>query len=305
MFWATSFGPTWFHWFQTINPFHIQNDPGILSREFTPKQSQQKAPEGIHKIILNEKHAEEVQSFLNVHFQLQKRCRFIISQDTVYHGFKSGWLGVGLRDREKELVACVISKPASSNVEASGVVDFFCVASHWRKKGLASYLLQEILRHTMERKRYIHYFLKEGYPLLHLPALYSSRYIYRIKDDAHYHRNYPIKTSRSHGDSQIYTYTEGIYEIRLCVVNHYHCSVPEGWTIGEIFWIESEDITPKEVQKRAVESMVDSCNYNLILMDVRIPHHNDYKWKSDSSYSWYIFNYNPGIFYVKKPFITY
>ena len=40
-------------------------------------------------------------------------------------------------------------------------------------------------------------------------------------------------------------------------------------------------------------------------MDTRIPHDTGYKWKQDSAYSWYVFNYNPVTFYTQKPFLTF
>jgi len=301
MFWSSSLGPTWSDWFQSLNPFIEKPEQKIFSKSLETKHLRQIPPNGIHMVRLVERDAKQIQSLLNTHFQLQRRCRFMISTDRVRPGLKNGWLGIGLRDLEGDLVGCVFSKPVK-DAKTTGVVDFFCVAPRWRKKRLASYMLQEILRYTMEEKRYIHYFLKEGYPLFVLPPLYTSRYLYRLKNESYHHSIKPsIIFGNIHSDSQIYTYTEGIYEIKVCVVDHFHRSVPEGWKIGELFWIQWNETPPLEIQKRAVETVVDFCDYSLVLMDSRTPHDTCYKWKRDSAYSWYIFNYHPGTFYTQKP----
>jgi GNAT superfamily N-acetyltransferase len=303
MFWSTSLGPTWSHWFQSLNPLSKQEQK-IFSTTLGTPQCQQVAPTGIHSVRLTERDAPEIQALLNTHFQLQRRCRFLISVDYIRYGLKNGWLAVGLRDREKELVAFVVSK--SCDIPSAGVVDFFCVAAPWRKKGLASYILQEILRYTMEKGRYVHYFLKEGYPLFALPPLYSSRYLHRCKNEAYHHAIRPVKVLGSiYDDSQTYIYVDGVDEVRVCLVNHFHRSVPEGWKIGEVFWIKPSKNASLTLQKEAVEAVIDYCEFDLVLMDSRTPHDTRYKWKRDSAYSWYIFNYHPGTFYTTKPMFMY
>jgi len=303
MFWSTSLGPTWSHWFQSLNPF-TKTEQKIFSTTLGTPQCQQVAPTGIHSVRLTERDAPEIQALLNTHFQLQRRCRFLASVDYIRYGLKNGWLAVGLRDREKELVAFVVSK--SCDIPSAGVVDFFCVAAPWRKKGLASYILQEILRYTMEKGRYVHYFLKEGYPLFVLPPLYSSRYLHRCKNEAYHHAIRPVKVLGSiYDDSQTYIYVDGVDEVRVCLVNHFHRSVPEGWKIGEVFWIKPSKNASLQLQKEAVEAVIDYCEFDLVLMDSRTPHDTRYKWKRDSAYSWYIFNYHPGTFYTTKPMFMY
>jgi len=305
MFWSTSLGPTWSHWLQSINPFSSPPEQKIFSKTLGTPQCRQVAPAGVHSIRLSERDAPEIQALLNTHFQIQKRCRFVVPLDYIRFGLKNGWIGVGLRDVERELVGCIFSKRVA-DIPSAGVVDFFCVAAHWRKKGLASYMLQEILRYTMEEKRYVHYFLKEGYPLLALPPLYSSRYLHRRKNEAYHHAIKPLKVLGSiYDDSQIYIYVDGVDEVRVCLVNHYHRSVPEGWKIGEVFWIKPSKNASLKLQKEAVEAIVDYCDFDLILMDSRTPHDTRYKWKRDSAYSWYIFNYHPGTFYTTKPMFMY
>ena len=304
MFWSTSLGPTWSHWFQSLNPLSKKPEKTIFSKTLRTEQCKQVAPAGVHSVRLSEKDAPDIQALLTKHFQIQKRCRFVASVDYIRYGLKNGWLAVGLRDREKQLVAFVVSKPC--DIPSAGVVDFFCVAAPWRKKGLASYILQEILRYTMEEKRYVHYFLKEGYPLFALPPLYSSRYLYRRKNEDYHHSIKPVKIIGSiYDDTQTYIYVDGVNEVRVCLVNHFHRSVPEGWTIGEVFWIKPTKDASLELQKEAVEAVIDYCGFDLVLMDARMPHNTRYKWKRDSAYSWYIFNYHPGTFYTKKPMFIY
>ena len=304
MFWSASVGPTWYHWLYSLNPFGERVNPGVLSKTLRSKQCKQTAPPGVRGFLLTERDTDEIHQLLNTHFQLQARCRFMISADRIRRGLKNGWIVVGLRDREKELVACVVSKPASSYIGEAGIIDYFCVAALWRKKGLGSYLLQEILRYTMEEKRYVHFFLKEGYPLFALPPLYSSKYIHRLPVERGGYKATQVM-SNEYEDSQIYLYSEKGYTVKVCVINQYHFSVPEGWKLGELSWIKCDATTPLDLQKKAVETVVDQCGYNLVLMDTRIPHDTGYKWKQDSAYSWYVFNYNPVTFYTQKSFLTF
>jgi hypothetical protein len=156
----------------------------------------------------------------------------------------------------------------------------------------------------MEEKRYVHFFLKEGFPLFALPPLYSSKYIHRLPVERGGYKATQVM-SNEYEDSQIYLYSEKGYTIKVCVINQYHFSVPEGWKLGELSWIKCDTATPLDLQKKAVETVIDQCGYDLVLMDIRIPHDTGYKWKQDSAYSWYVFNYNPVTFYTQKPFLTF
>lgn len=224
-------------------------------------------------------------------------------------------------------------------VPNTGLVDFFCVHRDWRGKGIASFLLQELTYLTATVGRIVHIFIKEGLPLSPLPPIWTGNYIWRNKKHIieKYLENKGLTISSIEevkntslqipemsirnlpsgpylpggvtGDSQIYVWNSGKVRIYVCLTDTYHCSVPEGKKIGEINWVLSEktDIDSAILlaeKKSAVETLVDSSKYDIILMDSTIPHLEENGWIKDSAYGLYLFNCNPPKFFNQTPILT-
>ena len=237
---------------------------------------------------------------------------------------------------DKQLIACCISKPLGQlkfpheTVSQGGIVDYFCVHANYRKQGFAAFLLDELVFSTAQQDRLVHIFLKEGFPLWNIPPLYHSQYISRRRGSAgtykeyfgsqgialhqaikHYsHAEYLPLTkfaanlpSHLNGDSELFVFNYKGHSVFLCLTDLHHRTVPEGYTIGEIAWVLPQTIeVPLSIQKLAVETCVDSSTFDIVLMDIKIPHMSRKGWQKDATYSWYLFNYNPGGFFSTKPF---
>lgn len=340
-FWSQSPGPTWFHWFQSLficqepdigllNPY-LDKIPGLSTSTSTSSQ--------IYRIQeLTELNAKEIEILLQNHYQTFPRSKLFLSANRISEGFMyDGWIAIGVY-RGLKLIGCVISRSLGTlqikenPVLNAGLVDFFCVDTSWRKKGIASLLLEALVNLTAKRKRLVHIFQKEGMPLSPIPPIWQSQYLWRRKNlrtsTADYLGKEEIQT-RVHiksfnytsvipynsissiphhltGDSELYSFTYKGFSMNLCVTNTYHRSVPEGWRIGEILWIlpMNHGDVPIAIQEMAVEALVDTCGYEILLIDKTLPHQKNKEWQSDSPYGYYLFNYNPGHFFSLKPYFV-
>lgn len=276
-------------------------------------------------------------TFLQEHFTIYPRCRISLTKERIQQGFeKDKWIGVGILSIDKKIIACCISKPLGrlkfthETIENGGCVDYFCVHSQYRKRGLAPFMLDELIYLTSLEERIVHIFMKEGFPLWHLPPLYYSQYIARYRKNPGegkdyfgsqgiglhgYIQNYshaeylPIQKLAANlpyelnGDSELFSFNYKGHVVFLCMTNLHHRTVPDGKTIGELSWMLPQTIeVPLSIQKLAVETCVDCSSFDIVLMDSKLPHDSKKSWMKDATYSWYIFNYNPGSFFTVKPF---
>ena len=338
-FWSQFPGPHWSHCIESFNPcsapqFGIQQE----ALAFQPRRCS--LPPGFRFVRLLPRHAKQIESFLRDHFSIYPRCKLFLSESRIEQGFHlEDWIGVGVFTMDKKLIGCCISKPlgrlkvSHEVLPNSGLVDYFCVHENYRKHGIASAMLEELVDATARQKRFVHIFLKEGFPLWKLPPLYTSQYIARRKKpigeaveyigsmgisllspiQSYSHADYLPLTkfvanlpSQLNGDSELYSFNYRGHSIFLCVTNSHHRTVPEGHKIGELAWMLPQTAeVPLNIQKLAVETCVDFCSFDIVLMDRKIPHDSKQYWRSDAGYSWYIFNYNPGSFFTTKPFFIF
>ena len=335
-FWSHFPGPTWLHWFKSLFVC-VEQDVGMLNESLALLPSTLKPPSGTRVQELTELNAKDIELLLNQHYQTFPRSKLFLSADRIREGFLfDNWLGIGVYTGLK-LVGCCISRElgtlhiVGNEVPRTGLVDFFCVAESWRKKGVASLLLQELVKLTAKKKRLVHVFQKEGFPLSPLPPVWQSHYIWRkrgLPGDPHTNIGKENIATRSHirsfnytgylpyagviasvpnqltGDSEIYSFSYKGYQMNLCITNTFHRSVPEGWRIGEVSWILCDSQVPESIQALAVESLVDVSQYEILLMDASLPHQKTKGWQKDSPYGYYLFNYNPGHFFSLKPYFV-
>jgi GNAT superfamily N-acetyltransferase len=334
-FWKRSPGPTWWDCIESFNPCREANT-GICDNAIVHKQRVYTLPPGFRFVQLTDKYSSILERFLKEHFSIYTSCRINLSKERIREGFiGDGWIGVGIATDVKKLVGCCISKDlgrmkfSNEILEQSGLVDYFCVDKDYRQLGFASLLLEELVYQTAKQDRLVHIFCKEGFPLWRLPPLYTGRYIvrspqtpgeskdyfgsmgitphYEIQNYSHadylplqnFVANLPHKLS---GDSELFAFNYKGHIVFLCLTDIHHVSVPEGKVIGELSWIlpQTPEV-PLSIQTLAVETCVDCSKFDIVLMDERIPHQNK-SWKRDASFSWYMFNYNPGGFFTVKPF---
>lgn len=294
-------------------------------------------PRGLRLILLTSKHAEQMALLLKDQFTIYPRCRISLTKDRIHQGFfLDGWIGVGVMSVDKQLVGCVISKPLGrlkmphETLDQSGLVEYFCIHTTYRKQGLVSCMLDELIVQTAKQGRLVHAFLKEGFPLWRVPPLYTSSYIARRRGtvgefkeffgsmgigtrghiESYTHSDYlPLKKfaanlpSQLSGDSELFAFTYKGHTTFLCVTDLHHRTVPEGHTIGEISWVLPKTAeVPLSHQRLAVETCVDSSKFDILLLDTKLPHDSKKGWQKDAPFSWYLFNYNPGAFFTARPF---
>lgn len=335
-FWKHSPGPFWSDYFSSFfcsSPTH-----GILDKQIEKRRKYIQKPNGTVFRILGPKDAKLIETLLHDEYQTFPRSRICLSASRIQDGLKrDGWIACGLFTEDHLLIACCVSRPLGSLVENRqiqgplGLVDFFCVARDWRKKGLASYLLQELVHLTALQKRTIHIFQKEGLPLSPLPPLWQGHYISRRATTPSESKNFlmrlPIQKSSfipdfeySHWipnessfigkhdvlseDTDIYLFNYLGKHLYIAITNTFHRSVPEGFKIGEILWcIPVGTQVLESIQRLGIEAVADNSGYDIVLMDSSLPHSSKMGWQKDSPYGWYCFNYRPSHFRTMKPYI--
>lgn len=309
-FWTNAPGPFWNHMLQSFNPFktHI---PRILNTDISSN---------IHFdsniILLNESHSDKIEDLLHNHYIIFPRSQCSLDLPTITQGFKDGgWIGVGYTTPNGySLIGCVFSIPLrslnltsydgspSQTIENAGLVDFFCIHTNHRKKGIGSKMLERLVHETALQKRLVHIFQKEGTPLYGLPPIWTSQYIWRNRN-----RNISLQSSflitliESTSNIDIYELKYQDTSIQVAIQNLYHISI-DGWSLGEVIWVKN-NIKNTLFQQYAIESIINTSRYDVILMDKSIPHlnNNNNVWKSDSTYGYYIFNYDPCHYMTLKP----
>lgn len=333
-YWSHHVGPFWSHVFQTLNPFGRQQ-VGILEQNLLERPQTVPDPALGALEDLLPRHAPALQAFLQKEYVKFPRSQVSLSEERIRQGFQlDGWTGLAYQI-QGEIVGCIFSRPLGTlftqfqEIPRVALIDFFCVAKAYRKKGIASYLLQEFTRIRAAAGALVHVFQIEGGFFRPLPPLYQGRYIWRqrglpseaalflrkidisprqnLKDMIHfrYMSEDNVRTLPSHmtGDSEIYIFQYRSYWIFMCITDTFHRSKPENWKIGEILWLlPKETETPKEIQRLAIETLVDNCSYDIVLMDSSNPHDSRRAWKKDESYSWHITNFHPGRFMDVKPY---
>ena len=335
-FWSQLPGPTWWDCIESFNPCAIAAY-GVCNELTAFHQKQTGLPSGIKLTTLLPRHAKDIEKLLREDYSLYPRCRISLNAERISEGFfLDDWLGVGAFTLDKTLIGCCISKPLGrlklphETLEGAGVVDYFCVKESYRKQGLASKMLSELVSLTAKRGRLVHTFLKEGFPLLKLPPVYTSQYIARQRNmpgdskeyfgamgigtrafiQSYSHADYLPLTrfvanlpSQLSGDSELFCFNYKGHTVFLCMTDVYHRTVPDGKRIGELSWMLPQTAeVPLAIQKIAVETCVDCSKFDIVLLDRKIPHDSKQAWRKDAGFSWYLFNYKPGNFFTTKPY---
>ena len=337
-FWKDAPGPTWWDCIESFNPC-ISSPYGLCSSTLEQRERTIPLSNAFSLSALNMKHASDIEELLKKHFSVYSRCRITLSKERIRQGFQQdNWIGVGVFTKDRQLIGSCISKPLGrmkfthETISQGGIVDYFCVHTDYRKLGIASVLLDELVHLTAKKERFVHLFLKEGFPILSLPPLYTGRYLVRHKQQSllesakeyigtlgiglhsyiheYSHAEYlpltkfvanlPLQLS---GDSELFVFNYKGHVVFMCMTDLHHRTAPEGYKVGELAWILPQTAeVPLSIQRLAVETCVDTSKFDIVLMDSKIPHESNL-WEKDSTFSWYIFNYNPGGFFWMKPFL--
>ncbi len=335
-FWSSSPGPTWLQCIDTMNPC-IPTPYGLCKENLWSIANEGSLPAGLSFVVLSAGLADELELFLRKHFNPFSGSRMTLTKERIKRGFLlDDWVGVGVKTLDGLLVGSCVSKPLGALkfpneiIQQGGLIDYLCVHQEYRRKGLTNAMIRELGRYILPKERLVHFFLKEGFPLLKLPPVWYSHYIARRRVSSrmniehlgkenialrvpiqrfghadflplrNFVANLPYQLSE---DSELYSYNYKGHCVMLCITDLHHVTVPSGLKLGELLWIVPGSAeVPESVQRLAVETLVDSCKYDIVLMDGNLPHDPKTGWWKDTSYSWYCYNYNPGGFFKMKPY---
>ena len=308
-FWKQSPGPHWSHVIESL----FQTKPYVLRKEL-PLQ-----PNFTYDLVTSE-HCDEIATLLKTQYQTYSGSRICLTGEQIAEHLKDGWIGIRIHD-----FGTVFSRPLGKlafgqNImkEDAGLVDFFCVHITRRQTGIGSRLLTALFYETSKVGRHVHLFQKEGYPLVGLPHLWASSYCWRkrmqyvdMSIQKSLVNHIVTKVDSSHlpigsacwNSSLAINHTD-IYEcdgIYVGITDTFHRSVPDGNTIGEVSWVSGKE---KNKMTAALEAIVDTCKYDVLLMDSTLPHIEE-QWSKDARYAYYIFNAQPLRFFDVKPSLTF
>lgn len=318
-------GPTWWDCIESLNPC-AQASSGICTNKV--RQRSIELPNEYTSRRLTKEDANDLSFLLKQFFSVYPRCRTYLPVERIEQGLQNDWIAIGVFTETKSLIGCCVSrslglvKVPKGLVSDGGIVDWFSVHPSHRKKGIASFLLEELFYQTATHGRLVHFFLKEGFPLISLPPLYCGTYIVRTQKRTRkssdlslassqlVHVDYlPLKQfianipTSFQQDSTVFIFTKETHTVFLCITDLHCRTVPEGKSIGELAWVlPMTPEVPLSIQIEAVETCIDTCHFSIVLMDSKIPHDGNKGWKQDSAYSWYSFNYRPETFFTSHPF---
>lgn len=305
-FWKQSPGPHWSHVIETL----FKDKPYVLRKE-VPVQ-----PNFAYQLVGVEQ-CDDVATLLKTQYQTYSGSRLCLTGKQIADHLKQGWIGICIYG-----FGVVFSRPLGTlafgqNImkEQAGLVDFFCVHMDRRQTGIGSHLLTALFYETSKVGRHVHLFQKEGYPLVGLPHLWTSSYCWRKRlqyVDMSIQKSLVNRTVKkvdsSHlpigsacWNSSVSVYHTDIYECDgtyVGITDTFHRSVPDGNSIGEVSWIWGKK------SKAALEAIVDTCKYDVLLMDSSLPHIEE-EWSRDARYAYYIFNAQPLRFFDVKPSLTF
>ena len=336
-FWSEVPGPHWSHCIESFNPC-APVSYGVCQPQLQNKPKHCSLPRTLRFVQLSHKYAQQLEALLKADYSIYSRCKISLSERRIHDGFLlDKWIGVGVLTIDKKLVGCCISRPlgrlklSHETLHESGIVDYFCIHHAYRKQGIASAILEELVLRTANQGRAVHLFLKEGFPLWKLPPLYTSQYLSRKKGlpseskdflgsmgiglhgpiQSYTHADYlPLRKFIANlphqltGDSELFSFSYKGHSVFLCMTDLHHRTVPEGHRIGELTWMLPQTVeVPVAIQRLAVETCIDSSRFEIVLLDKSIPHDSKQAWETDAPFSWYIYNYNPGTFFTTKPFL--
>jgi N-acetylglutamate synthase-like GNAT family acetyltransferase len=221
-------------------------------------------------------------------------------------------------------------KIRSSSVKNTGFIDFFCILPSLHKSGLGSSLLKYVRYRTSQQGRFVHFFQKELTPLRVIPPIWSGRYIARSVETATNHlveqihadhKEWPhydaIKNSnhifaigtcpeKFSQDTQLFKYTGNFFSFYVAITDAFSVEKATDHRMGEVLscWFitgEGHNNPSLEEQEYAMEIILDSSGYKILLMDSTFPHDKKKAWKIDAPYYYYIYNLNPRQFFTVRP----
>lgn len=145
----------------------------------------------IKKGIFQNSH--EYAKFIQTHFDSRPNIFMNIPPSIIETQIaKNNWIIIEARNTDRTLIGLVISKPIDilfssefplQPIKQTGLVDYFCVAPGWRKKGVGTALLFKLHEVTSIQGRLGHIFSSESSSLFSkIPTFVKDRYYFRKRN---------------------------------------------------------------------------------------------------------------------------
>jgi GNAT superfamily N-acetyltransferase len=319
-FWKQSPGP---HWSHVVGGFFRDSEPPHIFKESFEKPC-------FPYLVLGADHSIDIYNLLAQHYTMYPRSKISLTQQQICDFLeKEKCIAIGIYFN-LSLVGVVFSRclgfgmmgPTSIDNQQLGLIDFFCVHTKHRKKGIGSKLLHAMAYECAQRGYVAHLFLKEGMPLTALPPLYSSQYVWRPKKvpapvnlSNFIHLTTELPRDSLCWNAPTTVYHTKVYEcsafsppIFVGVTDLFHKAELGGQRMGEISWVwynTKKGTHADEKLKRVVETVVDSCtDFDMLFMDSALPHDTS-MWMQDALFSYYCWNLHPGTFFKTRLSLTF
>ena len=285
---------------------------------------------GVHIQRAKMQDAEEISSFIANHFTTSNGVVTNIPKNVIENWLSNGsGIAIEARDNSGSLIGFVLSRRIEyfystdfplSPLQEIGLVDYFCVARKWRKKGLGTALLFALHDTTAMLGRIGHIFSSEGGigPLFtQLPPFVMDRYKWRNK------RSSPLSLSIQETNNIIFQpeivkemlttmnaprafvgFTTGVatnishYEyVSADLKTQAHILVrptyeeKDGKVVGEIvsWWTSGKE------GDKYIDIMLDQIReFDVFVAPEAFPASR--AWNKGSAYAYYSFHFNPGEF---------
>lgn len=324
-FWAESPGPHWSDWVESM--ISCSSTPFLL-----PLRRQPLSYEYSHVRRAGKQDCVALATFLQQNFTVAEKSRCAITEEelkalmgggTIFGIFMQGSVIIG-SIASRPLGECMFQKKHGTKLRRSrtgnsGFIDFFCVRRDIRGSKYGSVLLRWIDAITSHEGRSIHFFQKELTPLLRLPPLWAGRYLVRERtsiESPYVSRidpdvaRWPVYAGMAlHSDLQIgfrpraasasqthlYRYKKDTVEVYLTLTDTFHEGTSGEGRLGEVL-----SVWPPTAPAAAVEEILDSSRYSILLLDSTLPHERA-RWTQDSAYYIYAYNVNPRTFFTVRP----
>lgn len=320
-FWNQSPGPHWSDYMKVM--WTPVQHPFVFQQSF-------EKPLFTNYEIMDVSNSTEIIQFYNKNYAMFPKSRVALTQELLETFLvRDGTIIIGIRQGIL-LVGCIFLRHLGFLMSGSQalpthpqavLVDFFCVDRAHRKKGIGTKLLQATVYEGTQRGIQVYFFVKEGLPHMHCPPLRTSTYIWRPRTKpAPVNLKRFLRLSEQHPkgaelwNSPRFSHHTKVYEctafktpVYVAVTDMFHRSDPGGLTMGEILWvwhdISKGALEDQQIQ-RVIETVVDSCAFDLLFMDVGLPHDTSL-WTTDVTYSWYAFNFHPMRFFSTSLALTF
>jgi len=103
------------------------------------------------------------------------------------------------------------------------------------------------------------------------------------------------------GDTKLFKYTSENYTFFLVITDTFSVEKGTDRRMGEVLSYWSVGTPTKDDITFAMETILDSTGYKILLMDSTFPHDKKKGWQVDAPYYYYIYNLNPRQFFTVRP----